>query len=380
MMAGFFDGLLNSVQNPLFLGGIGLMTGGGEGLQRGLLAGNQFSQQRKKQQQQDALAQGLMTMPGLSETDRTILANNPELATNALAGLYANKFDPMADLKRKTAELGLQRGQADLGMMPLERRYKEAQIGLTNAQAAAAAQRGDGSFNQRAQAAGTYGLDPNSDAGRAYILTGKLPREDQQTLTATDKKAILEADENVGTNRAAIQAIGQAKELSPKANSGWGANLRAQIGANLPDMLVPDFVSSPESSQATLDFDNAVVGQALGQLKAIFGGNPTEGERKILLDLQGASGKPEAVRTEILKRANIAAENRLRLNEQRAKELRGGEYYKPGGGSAAANPMSFQSTAGNPLEEAKAAIAKGADPQKVMQRLQQMGVDLRGLQ
>lgn len=128
MMAGFFDGLLNSVQNPLFLGGIGLMTGGGEGLQRGLLAGNQFSQQRKKQQQQDALSQSLMTMPGLSETDRTILANNPELATDALAGLYANKFDPMADLKRKTAELGLQRGQADLGMMPLERRYKEAQI------------------------------------------------------------------------------------------------------------------------------------------------------------------------------------------------------------------------------------------------------------
>ena len=128
MMAGFFDGLLNSVQNPLFLGGIGLMTGGGEGLQRGLLAGNQFSQQRKKQQQQDALAQGLMTMPGLSEADRAVLANNPELATNALAGLYANKFDPMADLKRKTAELGLQRGQADLGMMPLDRRYTDAQI------------------------------------------------------------------------------------------------------------------------------------------------------------------------------------------------------------------------------------------------------------
>lgn len=134
-MAGFFDGLLNSVQNPLFLGGIGLMTGGGEGLQRGLLAGNQFSQQRKKQQQQDALSQSLMTMPGLSETDRTILANNPELATDALAGLYANKFDPMADLKRKTAELGLQRGQADLGMMPLERRYKEAQINALNEKA-----------------------------------------------------------------------------------------------------------------------------------------------------------------------------------------------------------------------------------------------------
>jgi hypothetical protein len=295
-------------------------------------------------------------------------------------GLTPEEMDHRTGPKIMAAQAGQFFDQRDSRIKDLEIQKTQAQIGLTNAQAAAAAQRGDGSFNQRAQAAGTYGLDPNSDAGRAYILTGKLPREDQQTLTATDKKAILEADENVGTNRAAIQAIGQAKELSPKANSGWGANLRAQIGANLPDMLVPDFVSSPESSQATLDFDNAVVGQALGQLKAIFGGNPTEGERKILLDLQGASGKPEAVRTEILKRANIAAENRLRLNEQRAKELRGGEYYKPGGGSAAANPMSFQSTAGNPLEEAKAAIAKGADPQKVMQRLQQMGVDLRGLQ
>lgn len=134
MMAGFFDGLLNSVQNPLFLGGIGLMTGGGEGLQRGLLAGNQFSQQRKKQQQQDALAQGLMTMPGLSETDRTILANNPELATNALAGLYANKFDPMADLKRKTAEANYQQTLQENDMFPLKKQQIESQIAQNRAQ------------------------------------------------------------------------------------------------------------------------------------------------------------------------------------------------------------------------------------------------------
>lgn len=263
-------------------------------------------------------------------------------------------------------------------MKDLELQKSRAQIGLIGAQTAAASQRGDGDFNKRAAAAQSFGLDPKSDAGRSYILTGKLPREDQQTLTATDKKAILEADENVGVNRAGIQAIDQAKKLSPQANSGWGANLRAQIGANLPDMLVPDFISSPESSTATLDFDNAVVGQALGQLKATFGGNPTEGERKILLDLQGASGKPAAVRNEILQRARIAAENRLRLNEQRSQELRGGQFYKPGGGSAASNPLSYDSGAGDPMAEAKAAIAKGADPQKVMQRLQQLGIDPRG--
>lgn len=373
MAGGFFDGLLQSIENPLFLGGVGLMSGGGDGLQKGLLAGNQFAEQRRKQAQQQALQQGIMGMSNLTDQDKQILSNSPELATHALSQVYGNKFDPMSDIKRKTAEANYQQTVAENGMFPLKQKLMQAQI-------AQAYDKGNGDFVKRATAAQAFGLDPKSDAGRAYILTGKLPREDQQALTATDKKAILEADESVGTNRAAIAAIDEAKKLNPQANSGWFANARAQIGANLPDALVPDFISSPKSSEATLNFDNAVVGQALSQLKSIFGGNPTEGERKILLDLQGSSSKPPAVRAEILDRARMMATNRLKLNEQRTQELRGGTYYKPGGGSAAANPMSFDTRAGDPLAEAKAAIGKGADPQKVMQRLQQMGIDPRGLQ
>lgn len=370
-MAGFFDGLYESTQNPLFLGGIGLMTGGAPAMMQGMQTGAGLQDRIKKQQREASFIDALKGMPGVDQNTMAMLAANPELGQQVAGTMISNRLDPMADIKRKTAEANLAQTQAETGMFPLKQRLLQSQI-------AAANHRGDGSFNQRAQAAQAFGLDPKSDAGRSYILTGKLPREDQQTLTATDKKAILEADENVGVNRAGIQAIDQAKKLSPQANSGWGANLRAQIGANLPDMLVPDFISSPESSTATLDFDNAVVGQALGQLKATFGGNPTEGERKILLDLQGASGKPAAVRNEILQRARIAAENRLRLNEQRSQELRGGQFYKPGGGSAASNPLSYDSGSGDPMAEAKAAIAKGADPQKVMQRLQELGIDPRG--
>ncbi len=373
MAGGFFDGLYSGITNPLFLGGVGLMAGGAEGLNQGLFAGARFQDQRKKEAQSAALLRGIQGMSGLNDTDKEILGNSPDLALSALGEMYKSRFDPMADVRKRTAEAQLQQTQAETGMLPLKQQLLRAQINQAN-------QRGDGSFNQRAAAASAFGLDPNSDAGRSYILTGKLPREDQQALTATDKKAILEADENVGTNRAAIQAIDEAKRYNNDANAGWLANTRAQVGANLPDWLVPDFVSSPKSAEATLNFDNAVVGQALTQLKAIFGGNPTEGERKILLDLQGSSGKPAAVRAEILDRARRLADARLKLNEQRSTELRGGSYYKPGGGSAASNPMAHQSSAGDPLAEAKAAIAKGADPSRVMQRLQQMGIDPRGLQ
>lgn len=181
----------------------------------------------------------------------------------------------------------------------------------------------------RRAAADSLGLTPEDPRYQSFILTGKFPREDSQALTATDKKAILEADEMVAANQSALDALSQAEALSDQANSGWFAGARASIGNNLADWMVPDMISSPESSQATTDMDNAIIGQAITQLKTIFGGNPTEGERNILLELQGSSTMPREVRKQVFSRARALAEKRLQFNKDRAADLRGGNYYKP---------------------------------------------------
>ncbi|WP_373413715.1 phage tail tip lysozyme [Ensifer aridi] len=181
----------------------------------------------------------------------------------------------------------------------------------------------------RKAAAQEIGLTPDDPRYQTFVLTGKMPREDAQALTATDKKAILEADEMVAANQSALDALSQAEGLSEKANSGWFAGARASIGNNLPDWMVPDLISSPASSQATTDMDNAIIGQAITQLKTIFGGNPTEGERNILLELQGSSTMPREVRKQVFSRARALAEKRLQFNNDRAADLRGGTYYKP---------------------------------------------------
>ncbi len=181
----------------------------------------------------------------------------------------------------------------------------------------------------RKAAAESLGLSPDDPRYELFVLTGKFPREDSQSLTATDKKAILEADEMVAANQSALDALSQAEGLSDKANSGWFAGARASVGNNLPDWMVPDIVSSPQSSQATTDMDNAIIGQAITQLKTIFGGNPTEGERNILLELQGSSTMPREVRKQVFSRARALAEKRLQFNNDRASDLRGGTYYKP---------------------------------------------------
>jgi len=184
---------------------------------------------------------------------------------------------------------------------------------------------------QRKRAAQSLGMTPDHPAYQSYVATGKMPREDAQPLTATDKKAILEADESVQSNRAVIDALNEARKISPDTYTGVGASTRAKVGNMLPDWMVPDAVANPKAAGATANYENLVLGQALGQLKSTFGAAPTEGERKILLELQASVDKPDNVRQEILGRARQLAENRLRFNEQRANELRGGTFYKPQG-------------------------------------------------
>jgi hypothetical protein len=182
----------------------------------------------------------------------------------------------------------------------------------------------------RAKVLVDQGLDPKDPRNQQYMLTGKFPREDAQPLTASDKQAILGADDAVSAAQTAIDALGQAKKLSPQALGGYGAGARSTLGANLPDWMVPDSIASPQSAVATQDLDNLIGQNALGQLKAIFGGNPTEGERAIMLELQGSSSKPDVVRQKIFDRAIDLAKRRLDFNKQRADEMRGGTYFKAG--------------------------------------------------
>ncbi len=194
-----------------------------------------------------------------------------------------------------------------------------------------------GQADERKALAEQLGLKPGDPAYQSYVLTGKMPREDAQNLTATDKKAILEADEMVMNNQNAIDQLTSTisgepgKTLNDRA--GYGLTAGAQSWAARND---PFGIFSDEKGQATTDFNNIVLGQALAGLKATFGGNPTEGERQILLDLQASVDKSPAERKSIIDRGIALANKRLEFNKQRASELRGGTFYKPNGGSGPA--------------------------------------------
>lgn len=176
----------------------------------------------------------------------------------------------------------------------------------------------------RREAAPGLGLQEGTPAYRSFVGAGKIGAD--RDMSAGDKKAIDTADNAVLSAQTSIGMLEQAKELSAKAYAGPLASARGKAMSLIP---------GNEAGQATLDYDNIVTANALANLKTTFGGNPTEGERKILLEVAGSSNQPHALRLRILQRAIDAANLRIQQSESRAAQIREGTYYRPGSGPAA---------------------------------------------
>lgn len=218
--------------------------------------------------------------------------------------------------------------EADQQAVGQRGRLTEAQIAATNRSNRGVAGGGSGVMNsalQRAQLAQAFGIDPASPAGQKFALTGQLPA----SLSATDKKAIQEADQMVMASQQGLSMLNQAKTLNPKAAGGLGMGTLAEIFAQIGD----------ETALNTRDLENVLQSNVLPQLKAIFGGAPTEGERQILLDLQGSARKTVEERRRIIDRSIAAANARIGFYRDQAADLRGGTYYSPTRGQPAAAPQ-----------------------------------------
>ena len=142
-----------------------------------------------------------------------------------------------------------------------------------------------------------------------------------KALSPTVQKEVFETDENILATETGIDLLNQARQLSDKSFEGLGAGQRAQAATLLPDAI------EPAGAKETLEFDLLLKQQVLPQLRAIFGAAPTEGERAILLELQGSSSLPIKTRNAVLDRALQAAERRLQFNRQKSSQLREGTYF-----------------------------------------------------
>lgn len=85
---------------------------------------------------------------------------------------------------------------------------------------------------------------------------------------------------------------------------------------------------SPDSPRVvnTRNLENILTTQLLSTLKATFGAAPTEGERKVLEEIQGIGAKSKKEREAIIKRALNLVDLRIKKDESRLQSIREGQY------------------------------------------------------
>lgn len=165
-------------------------------------------------------------------------------------------------------------------------------------------------------------------SGQINITTGEFKPVTQAPakLSQAEQRELIDTEDLLTKGSSTASLLQNALSLNNTAYEGSLSGARKTLG-QLFSSDSPEYV-------ATEELDNIIGTSALSSLKETFGANPTEGERKILLDLQASSSKTRAVRQQILSRALEAAQRRIRINTQRLEKLKGGYYSSRGGASS----------------------------------------------
>jgi len=158
-------------------------------------------------------------------------------------------------------------------------------------------------------------------SGQVSNLTGLFkpdPVAKPRELKPKEIQMLTDAEQAIASAEQAVRDFNRALELNPTVYSGGLATTRAAIGSVTS--------SSDPAYLATDEFANLTTQNALNALKTTFGSNPTEGERKILLEVQGSISKPPAVRERILRRALGVAQRVIERNKAMIPKIQGGYY------------------------------------------------------
>lgn len=187
-------------------------------------------------------------------------------------------------------------------------------------------------MKQRRATVQAMGGDPEDPRYRDFYLTGDLPKETQQQLTAPDKKAIYAAEDAIAPLNSTLDGLKRARDLNRQTYEGAGAGWRGTIGTALPDWAVPDAVAEPKKAEATREFNQLMSLESIKSMSETLKGATTDREMATFVEILGNPSTPPNIRERTLDRMINLAERQKEVAQSRVNDLRGGTYFKPGQG------------------------------------------------
>ncbi len=224
------------------------------------------------------------------------------------------------------------------------------------------------------QADGSYAPIPGGPQDPAYLQKVNDIKKPNNVLQAGDKKIITAAEDELPNLQGTVEGLNRAMELNDKTFTGYSAGTRAALGSRVPggSLLV-----DKGAADATTEWQTIMSQEAITTMADSLKGATTDFELNTFKKDLADPTTPPAIRKKIIQRMLTLAERQKAIKERRINELRGGTYFKPQGGQPAA--PSQGNGADVMLQQAKEALAQGANRGAVLLRLQQAGISPDGI-
>ena len=157
--------------------------------------------------------------------------------------------------------------------------------------------------------------------GNLAIAQGREQRQTEAAakLTPAEVKLKSEAETTIGGLDDAMSSLKRAYSLNPNTFEGTWASIAQQKILEQTDPKDPRVLATREQR-------NLLGKGAIERLKASFGGNPTEGERAALLELEGLDAKSKEERARIMKNTYKLLQARRNREQKRLNDISAGLY------------------------------------------------------
>ena len=144
-------------------------------------------------------------------------------------------------------------------------------------------------------------------------------KQQQAKLSPTEINMKKEAEDTIAIGKQSLADLKQAYALNPNSLAGGWMDKGQQWLAEAAGSKDPTIVN-------TRILNNLLGSQGLAKLKSTFGGNPTEGERAIMLELEGIGSKTKEERAAIIKRTYKVLQDKQAREQARLDQINSGAY------------------------------------------------------
>ena len=148
-------------------------------------------------------------------------------------------------------------------------------------------------------------------------------KDQQKKLSPGEVKLKSEAEAALGSIDDAMASLKRAYSLNPQTFDGTLVDKGRRVVLEQTNPQDPRVLATREQV-------NLLSKGGVEKLRASFGGNPTEGERKILLELEGIDAKSKEERARIMLNTFRALKTRREREQKRFNEITQGLYRETG--------------------------------------------------